>query len=75
METQLPFPKKGAQLSQISAHACCGQMAAWIKMPLGTKVGFGLDRIVFRRDLAPPPKRGTAPNFRPMPSPLWAPGP
>ena len=25
--------------SPIFAHVCCGQMASWIKMPLGTEVG------------------------------------
>jgi len=24
-----------------TSHICCGQMAGWIKMPLGTKVGIG----------------------------------
>ena len=26
---------------QFSAHICCGQMAAWIKMSLGMEVGLG----------------------------------
>ena len=29
-----PTPK-GAEPTQFSAHVCCGQTAAWIKMPLG----------------------------------------
>ena len=29
-------PKK-----KISVHICCGQMAAWIKMPLGMELGLG----------------------------------
>ena len=32
-----PPPKRHSP--QFSAHNCCGQMAAWIKMPLGTDVG------------------------------------
>jgi len=36
---QLPLPKRGRS-PQFSAHICCGQMAGWIKMPLGTEVGF-----------------------------------
>jgi len=48
---------------QMSAHVCCGQTAGWIKMPLGTKVGLGPDRTVLHRDLALPPKTGTAPQF------------
>jgi len=35
-------------------------------MSLGTKVGLGPGRIVLHGDPAPPPKRGTVPNFRPM---------
>jgi len=36
-------------------------------MPLGTDVGLGPGHIVLDGDPAPPsPKRGTAPNFRPM---------
>ena len=35
MGTQLP-PKGGGAQPQFSAHACCGQTAGWIKMPLGT---------------------------------------
>jgi len=36
-----PYPKRGGA-PQLSAQAYCGQTAAWIKMPLGTEVGFGL---------------------------------
>jgi len=39
MGIQLPSPK-GAR-PQFSAHICCGQMASWIKMPLGMEVGLG----------------------------------
>jgi len=46
---------------QVSAHVCCGQMAGWINMPLGTKVGLGPGRIVLHGDHAPSAKRGTAP--------------
>jgi len=45
-------------------HVCCDQTTRWIKMPLGTKVGLGPGHIVLRGDPAPPPKRGTDPNFR-----------
>jgi len=54
--------KKG-QSPQFSPY--CGQTAAWIKMPLGTEVGFGLRDIVLDGD----PKRGTAPIFGQCP--LW----
>ena len=59
-------PPRGTAPLQISAHVCCGQTAGWIKMPLGTKVGLGPGRVVLHEDPAPPPKRGTAPNFQPM---------
>jgi len=42
---QLPLPK-GAQLPQFLAHICCGQMAGWIKMPLGRELGLGPSNIV-----------------------------
>ena len=41
-----PPPKKGHNHSQFSAHVCCGQMAGWIKMSLGTEVGLGLRDIL-----------------------------
>jgi len=64
MRTQ-PVPKKGAD-PQFSAHVYFGQTAAWVKMPLGTEVGLDLRDIVLDGDLAPLPKSGTAPNFRPV---------
>jgi len=44
----------------------CGQTAGWIKIPLGTEVDLGPGDIVLDGDPAPPPKRDTAPNFRPV---------
>jgi len=49
-----PLPKKGRTL-QFSAHVCCGQTAAWIKIPLGTEVGLGLRDIVLGGDQLPLP--------------------
>jgi len=48
MGTQLPLTQRGTAPTQFSAHIWCGQMAAWIKMPLGMELGlspgdFGLD--------------------------------
>ena len=54
METQLT-PKE-AQLPQFSAHICCGQMAGWIKMTLGTEVGLSPSDIVLHGDPATPLK-------------------
>ena len=36
-----PSSPKRAQPQIFSAHICCGQMAAWIKMPLGMEAGLG----------------------------------
>jgi len=51
---------KGAQAAcpKFLARVCYGQMAGWIKVPLGTEVGFGPGYIVLDRDPAPPPKKG-----------------
>jgi len=60
-------PQKGHSPPQFSAHVCCGQMAGWIKMPLGMKVGLGPGDIVLDGHPAPPPKkRGAAPSFQPV---------
>jgi len=53
---------------QFSAHICCGQIAGWIKMPLGMEVDLGPRDFVLDRDPAPLPKRGRSPQFRPMSS-------
>jgi len=45
---------KGAQPpTQFSAHMCCGQMAAWIKMPLGMELGLSPGDFVLHGDPAP----------------------
>jgi len=41
-----------------------GQMVGWITMKLGTQVGLGPGHIVLDGNSAPPPQRGTTPNFR-----------
>ena len=55
-----PLPQRGTA-PQFSAHICCGQMAGWIKMPLGMEVGVGPGDFVLDRDLAPLPKKGAEP--------------
>jgi len=45
------------------AHICCGQMAAWIKMPLGMDLGLSPGDCVRWRHRSPSPKRGRAPKF------------
>jgi len=63
-----PLPKRGRVPLQFSAQICCGQMAGWIKMPLGMEVGLGPGDFVLDGDPAPPPQRGRSPllNFRPI---------
>jgi len=61
---------------QLSAHICCGQMAAWIKMPFGTELGLGLCDIVLDVDPAPPPLGGHSPpqfsaNVRCVQTAVW----
>jgi len=59
-----PSPK--GHSPQFSAHICCGQMAGWIKMPLGMEVGLGPDDFVLDGDPAPlPPKGAEPPIFGP----------
>jgi len=62
-----PSPKRRHSPPQFSVHVYCGQMAEWMKMPLGTEVDLGPGHAVL--DGVPAlHKRGTAalPSFRPM---------
>ena len=66
-----PPPPKGHSPTQSSAHICCGQMAAWIKMSLGMEVGLGPGDFVLDGDPAPPPQKGgRAPQIF-VPRLLW----
>jgi len=56
-----PSPK-GHSPGQFSAHICCGQMAACIKMSLGMELGLGQGDNVLDGDHAPPPKKGAEPQ-------------
>jgi len=61
-----PPPKRGGA-PQFSAHVYGGQLAEWIKMPLGNEVGLSPSDIVIDGDPAPLPKKGAEPpNFRRM---------
>jgi len=65
MGTQLALPQRGTAL-QFSAYICCGQLADWIKMPLGREVGLGPSDFVLDGDPALSPKMGAEPpNFWP----------
>ena len=55
------LPQIKGHISQFSAHICCGQMAVWIKMPLGREVGLGPSAIVLAGDPAPPSQKGPEP--------------
>jgi len=61
MRTHLPPPLiRGTELHFLS-DVYCDQMAGWIQMPLGTKVGLGPGHIVSDGD--PVPQRGHSPQF------------
>jgi len=60
MGTPLP-PKQAQPPSQFSAHVRRGQMAGWIKMPLGIEVCLGAGNFVFDGNPAPPPNKGEQP--------------
>ena len=57
---QRPLPQSGTA-PQFLAHTCCGQMAGWIKMPLGIEVGLGPSDFVLPS--SPSPKGGKGPQF------------
>ena len=54
-------PQRGTASTQFSAHICCSQIAAWIKMPLGMELGLSPGDFVLDGDPAPPPQRGAEP--------------
>ena len=67
-----PSPKEAQPFPQVSDHICCGQMAAWIKMPLGMKIGLSPGDFVLDGDLALPSPKGDRPPFPVFgPSLLW----
>jgi len=63
-------PKGPQPLPQFLAYICCGQMAGWIKMPLGEKVGLDPSDILFGGDPAPLPRKGAEPPIF-VPCLLW----
>jgi len=50
-----PHRQWGGAPAPFSAHVCCGQVPAWVKMPLDTEVSLGQDNTVLDGDPAPPP--------------------
>jgi len=53
-------PPQRGRAPQFSAHICCGQMAGWIMMPLGGKVGLGPSNIAQQLPLR---QKGQSPQF------------
>ena len=64
MGTQ-PLLQKGRNPTQFSAHVYCGQLAGWMKTPLGTEVALGPGHIVL--DGVPAPAKGAQ-----QPPPLFS---
>ena len=56
-------PKGGGHNPQFSAHICCGQMAGWIKIPLGMEIGLGPGDFILGGDPIPPPQKGGGAPF------------
>ena len=58
-----PLPSKRGKAPQFTAHVSCGQTVGWIKMKLGTQVGFD-PATLCQIGTQLPQKRGTAlPQF------------
>ena len=57
----VPPPQRGT--APILAHICCGQMARWIQMPLGTEVSLNPNDTVLDGDPDHPLKKGHIPQF------------
>ena len=53
-----PWPHCIRHSPQFSAHICCGQMAAWINMPLGMELGLSPGDFVLDEDPTPHPQKG-----------------
>jgi len=66
MWTQLPPENGHTHSTQFLAHVYCGQMAGWMKTPLGTEVDLGPGHVVL--DGVPAPAKGAEQSlsFRPM---------
>jgi len=54
-------PQRGRAVPPITAHICCGEIASWIKIPLGTQVGLGPGDIVLVGNSSPPTAKRTQP--------------
>ena len=70
MGTQFPLFQKGGGAPNFWPISNCGQMAGWIKMPLGMDVGLGSGYIVLHGDRAPLLQKGAEPPIF-CPYRLW----
>jgi len=61
-----PWKKSTPTPTQFLAHVYCGQMAGWMKTPLGTEVDLGPGHIVLYGVPAPAKGSQQPPSFRPM---------
>ena len=50
-------PRERGHSPQFSAHACYGEMAGWIKMPISMEVGLGPGDFVLHGNPAPPQRK------------------
>jgi len=62
------FPKRDTAPAQFLFQTYCGQMAGWMKTPLGMEVDVNPGHILLDGDPAPPRKGHSSPppSFRPM---------
>jgi len=58
--------EKGAQHPYFSTHDRCGQIAGWVKIPLGTEVDLGPGHIMLDGHPAPPQKGHNNHSFQPI---------
>ena len=63
MGTQLSPQQTEHNSPHFSAHVYCGQMAGWVKMPIGTEAGLGPGHTVLDENLDHPDRGITAARF------------
>ena len=56
------LPQRGTD-PQFSAHICCGQLVAWIKMSLGMELGLDPGNLMLDRDPDAPSPKGDRPQI------------
>jgi len=66
MWTQLSQKKGHTHPTEFLAHVYCGQMAGWMKTPLGTEIDLDPGHVVLDGVTAPAKGAQQPPSFRPM---------